>query len=456
LLRKSRREAGHVLVVHSTVPYPMLKEPDTPGCSRTRRRAGDLSIRGGLDAITLPRRSRRADAPDAGIRSLSFHAPSRMCARRPRRGGATVRPCAASKPRSPSPRSSARRDRSPRRVFRLVLRLPAGKVVRPCPALLRGTRRSAGEGGNRPVRGKRLRRDPDTCSLREAVGSPRLILLRPGARDPLLRLPVQKWAEAFGEDSGRCTCTTTGTSVMITFRQARGDQFPGGAAGGSGRGGRPIPDVEPHRREHFHRSVAGFARSSRRSERRRRSRALTRSGEEVERLFSVSKERTYFSNPYPEKVTVDPAHLAESHAAFLLHSTFSTTPIRTKSLSVDQRVPGSSAGSGAAVVEPRADDLLDLLTQQAVQDRHAHTRCPPPRGPDLFTEHQPPRGTGSPSLPDGSGSLDSPPRCFTMGRRLRPPVIDLTSSTTPDQLQSHPVLLRFLGVFSRTEPLASS
>jgi len=64
-------------VVHSTVPYPMLKEPGTPRMLFRRRcRAGDLLL-GGDSGRDPPAEAESVAETlrDAGIRSLSFHAP---------------------------------------------------------------------------------------------------------------------------------------------------------------------------------------------------------------------------------------------------------------------------------------------------------------------------------------------------------------------------------------------
>ena len=96
--------------------------------------------------------------------------------------------------------------------------------------------------------------------LREAVGSPRLhFCFDPGHATLFSRLPVHKWAEAFGE----------GIRLMHVHdnRGRRDDHLPVGEGGINFRGvllavrdagARPILTVEPHRKEHFHRSVAGL------------------------------------------------------------------------------------------------------------------------------------------------------------------------------------------------------
>ena len=96
--------------------------------------------------------------------------------------------------------------------------------------------------------------------LRASVGSPRLhFCFDPGHATLFSRLPVHKWVEALGD----------GIRLMHVHdnRGRRDDHLPVGEGGINFRGVllairdagvRPILTVEPHRREHFHRSVAGL------------------------------------------------------------------------------------------------------------------------------------------------------------------------------------------------------
>ena len=64
-------------VVHSTVPYPMLTEPDTPRMLSDAGVGPEIYFSGAvLDAITPEEAETAAETlRKAGIRSLSFHAP---------------------------------------------------------------------------------------------------------------------------------------------------------------------------------------------------------------------------------------------------------------------------------------------------------------------------------------------------------------------------------------------
>src|SRR3990172_429073 len=64
-------------VVHSTVPYPMLKEPETPRMLADAAVGPEIYLSGAtLDAITPVEAETVAETlREAGIRSLSFHAP---------------------------------------------------------------------------------------------------------------------------------------------------------------------------------------------------------------------------------------------------------------------------------------------------------------------------------------------------------------------------------------------
>ncbi len=96
--------------------------------------------------------------------------------------------------------------------------------------------------------------------LRDAVGSPRLaVCFDPGHAALFSRLPLQKWAEAFGP--------LTREMHVHDNRGLRDDHLPGGEGAINFRGvilaaadagARPILTVEPHRIEHFHRAVASL------------------------------------------------------------------------------------------------------------------------------------------------------------------------------------------------------
>ena len=96
--------------------------------------------------------------------------------------------------------------------------------------------------------------------LREAVGSSRPpLLLRSGPRDALLpSAGPEVGRKRSGGDPPDARARQPGTAGRSPPGRRGGNQLPGGAAGGTGRGVRPILTVEPHRKDHFARSVAGL------------------------------------------------------------------------------------------------------------------------------------------------------------------------------------------------------
>ena len=250
--------------VHSTVPYPMLRDPETVRMLAAAGVGPEIYLSGAaLDAMSPGEAERQAEElRDAGIRSLSFHAPFE-----------DVWPGA--------------RDEEVRRVSvrRLTQALDLAPVFRPAGIVLHGgyfgwifdfhpekwlgpARRSFLELAERAEKvGTELFVEnvfdevPDhLLRLREAVGSPRLhFCFDPGHATLFSKFPVQRWAEEFGEE----------IRLMHVHdnRGLRDDHLPVGEGSINFRGvllavrdagARPILTVEPHRREHFPRSVAGL------------------------------------------------------------------------------------------------------------------------------------------------------------------------------------------------------
>ncbi len=251
-------------IVHSTVPYPMLKEPDTPRMLAEAGVGPEIYLSGStLDTITRVEAETVAETlRAAGIRSLSFHAPFEDV--------------------WPGARDEEARKFAVRRLSDAIALAP---IFRPAGIVLHGgyfdwlfdfqpekwfppARRSFGElcesaekAGTDLFVENVFDEIPDhLLRLREAVGSPRLhFCFDPGHATLFSRLPVHKWAEAFGE----------GIREMHAHdnRGRRDDHLPVGEAGINFRGvvlavkdagARPILTVEPHRRDHFHRSVTGL------------------------------------------------------------------------------------------------------------------------------------------------------------------------------------------------------
>ena len=273
-LRKSRREDRHALdrPLHRSLPHAE-GAGHAADAVRCRRRAGDLLL-GGDPRRDHPERggNRRGDAAGRGDPLPVVPRPLRgRVARGARRGSAAVRRAPHRRRDRTRPRLPPRRNRSPRRVFRLDLRLPAGKVVRPGPALVRRTRRSGGEGGNRPVRGERLRRDPRPPA--PPPGSRWLpappLLLRSGPRDALLpSAGPEVGGGVRGGNPSDARARQPGTAGRSSPGGRGVDQLPGGAAGGAGRGGQARSSRWSRTARTTSRAAwRDFARSSRRSKR---------------------------------------------------------------------------------------------------------------------------------------------------------------------------------------------
>ena len=251
-------------VVHSTVPYPLLAEEGTiPGLVAAGVGPEIYFSGATLDRLTPGEAERTAESlRSAGIRSLTFHAPFRDI--------------------WPGAQDEEARRLSVRRVAQAIALAP---VFRPEGIVVHGgyfgwlfdfhagewfasARRSFGElaeaaekAGTRLFVENVFDEIPDhLLRLREAVGSPRLhFCLDPGHATLFSKLPVQQWAEAFGKE------------IRLVHvhdnRGLRDDHLPVGEGSINFRGvllavadagARPILTLEPHRKEHFPRAVAGL------------------------------------------------------------------------------------------------------------------------------------------------------------------------------------------------------
>jgi len=250
--------------IHSTVPYPLARDPET---ARRLRAAGvgpELYFSAEtLDALTPNEAERTAEAlRAAGVGSLTFHAPFR-----------DVWPGA--------------QDEEARRfaVRRLSQAISLAPVFRPEGVVIHGgyfgwlfdfradewlaaARRTFSELAEAAEKADtRLYVEnvfdeaPDhLVRLREAVGSPRLsYCFDPGHAALFSRIPLPQWAEAFGEGIGLLH--------VHDNRGQRDDHLPVGEGTINFRGvllsvldagARPILTVEPHREPHFARSVSGL------------------------------------------------------------------------------------------------------------------------------------------------------------------------------------------------------
>jgi sugar phosphate isomerase/epimerase len=251
-------------VIHSTVPFPMLRDAETVRALREADVGPEIYFSGEtLDGLSPAEAEARASAlREAGVRTLTFHAPFH-----------DVWPGAHDE--------EARRfavHRVSQAISLAPLFRPEGIVVhggyfnwlfdfRP-QEWLESARRAFGElAGCAEKAGTRLfvenvfDEDPEhLLRLREAVGSPRLLFcLDPGHAALFSRVPIHRWAEAFGK--------AIGLMHVHDNRGQRDDHLPAGEGTINYRGvllaavdagARPILTVEPHRREHFGRSVSAL------------------------------------------------------------------------------------------------------------------------------------------------------------------------------------------------------
>ncbi len=252
--------------IHSTVPFPLLRDPDTVRALVEAGVGPEIYFSAPtLDALTSAEAESVAETlRSARFRSLSFHAPFRDV--------------------WPGAQDEEARRFSVRRLSQAVALAP---LFRPEGVVVHGgyfgwlfdfhaeewfssARRSFGELAEAAEKADTrlfvenvFDETPDhLIRLREAVGSPRLqFCFDPGHAALFSEVPVHRWAEAFGEGIGLLH--------VHDNRGRRDDHLPVGEGTINYRGvllavvdagARPILTVEPHRKEHFPRSVAGLQR----------------------------------------------------------------------------------------------------------------------------------------------------------------------------------------------------
>ncbi len=250
--------------IHSTVPYGMLRQAETVRSLRDSGVGPEIYLSAEtLDALTPAEAEGTAESlRSAGIRSLSFHAPFRDV--------------------WPGAQDEEARRLSVRRISQAIALAP---ILHPVGIVVHGgyfgwlfdfhaeewlasARRSFGElaeaaekAGTQLFVENVFDEAPDhLLRLREAVGSPRLhFCFDPGHAALFSQVPLHRWAEAFGE----------GIRLMHVHdnRGRRDDHLPVGEGTINFRGvllaaldagARPILTIEPHRKEHFARGVAGL------------------------------------------------------------------------------------------------------------------------------------------------------------------------------------------------------
>lgn len=250
--------------IHATVPFPMLEAPDTVRLIRDSDVGPEIYFSGNvLDSLT----ARRAEAAGealrrAGVRSATFHAPFEDI--------------------WPGARDEEARRLAVRRLRQAVALAPAflprgvvihagycgwlfdhdpGKWFEPARRTFEEVLETAEAAGVDLFVENVFDEVPDhLLRLREAIGSKRLgFCLDAGHATLFSRVPVHKWAEAFG----------TGTREMHIHdnRGLRDDHLPVGEGSINFRGvlhsvldagASPILTLEPHRIEHFHRGLSAL------------------------------------------------------------------------------------------------------------------------------------------------------------------------------------------------------
>lgn len=247
--------------IHSTVPFPLIEEPETiPLLARTGVGPELYLSADTLEGLTPARvESAAAALSAAGIGSLTLHGPFEDLSPGARDGEAR--------------RLTVRRFRQ---AVEIAARVRARGVVlhggysewlydfRP-DRWLEPARRTFSEIAEAAERADTdlylenvFDEVPDhLLRLREAVSSPRIgFCFDPGHATLFSRLPVQKWVEALAAGLGEMH--------LHDNRGRRDDHLPVGEGTINHRGvilaardegARPILTVEPHRREHFPRAV---------------------------------------------------------------------------------------------------------------------------------------------------------------------------------------------------------
>jgi len=247
--------------IHSTVPFPLLEQPETTVLLKKSRVGPELYLSAEtLDGLTSSRaESAAASLVSAGISSVTLHAPFEDL--------------------SPGARDEAARRLTVRRLKQAVGLAPLfgakGIVMHGGysewlfdfrPDLWLGPARKtfsevaeAAEEANVEIFLENVFDEvPDhLLRLRDAVASRRIrFCFDPGHATLFSRLPVQKWVEALAPALGELH--------LHDNRGRRDDHLPVGEGTVNLRGvilaavdegTRPILTVEPHRREHFSRAV---------------------------------------------------------------------------------------------------------------------------------------------------------------------------------------------------------
>jgi len=250
--------------IHSTFPFPLLRDPDAIRLLRDSGAGPEIYFSAPvLDALAPGEAEAAAGTVRAaGFSSLTFHAPFRDV--------------------WPGALDEEARRLSVRRIAQAIslapLFRPEGIVVHAgyfgwlfdfrTEEWLESAKRSFGELAQEAERaGTRLfvenvfEDSPEPLlRLKDAVDSPRLsFCLDPGHANLFSGLPLHRWAEQLG--------ASIGLMHVHDNRGTRDDHLPVGEGTMNYRGvllaaidagARPILTVEPHRREHFARSVAGL------------------------------------------------------------------------------------------------------------------------------------------------------------------------------------------------------
>lgn len=247
--------------IHSTVPFPLLEQAETIALLKRYRVGPELYLASDtLDGLDSARaESAAALLSSAGISSVTFHAPFEDL--------------------SPGARDEEVRRLTVRRLKQVIRLAPLFRAkgivmhggysewlydfrpnlwLEPARKTFSEVAEAAEEASVEIFLENVFDEVPDhLLHLREAVASRRIsFCFDPGHAALFSRLPVQKWAESLA--------SALGEMHLHDNRGRRDDHLPVGEGSINLRGvilaardegARPILTVEPHRREHFSRSV---------------------------------------------------------------------------------------------------------------------------------------------------------------------------------------------------------
>ncbi|MCL5965743.1 MAG: sugar phosphate isomerase/epimerase [Deltaproteobacteria bacterium] len=250
--------------IHSTVPYPILREKETPRLLAGHGVGPEIYFpAAALDGMKPGEAESAAEAlRAAGVTSATFHAPfeelwpgardeevRRLTARRLRQAVALA---PVFRPRGIVMHGG---------YFQWLYDFDPGKWLDPARRTFSDVAEAAEKADVDLFIENVFDEIPDhLLALREAVGSKRLSFCFDAGHATLFsRIPVQKWVEEFG--------AAVREMHIHDNRGLRDDHLPAGEGAinfhgvllaAADAGANPILTIEPHRREHFFRGVAAL------------------------------------------------------------------------------------------------------------------------------------------------------------------------------------------------------